>query len=144
MPHVAVLHNVSRDSYLGLNNVFVNGQKTEAIEDQDRHPLVLVFRYDTAAQDDMAICEQAFEALNVGEDELAQQYRARRLRSLSSGDVLVIDGQAYSCESLGWRARSDDELRVIAGEAADREIRTRFQFGPDDELSVSVPLADDT
>lgn len=65
-----------------------------------------VFSYEeTSELDDLTICEQAFETFNVGEDERAAAYRAKDLRSLSSGDAVVIDGTTYLCEPRGWTKR---------------------------------------
>lgn len=75
---------------------------------QDGDPLVLVDRYTSSsdpANGVMAALEQVFYALNIGDeagDMQALDYRQRRNRSLSVGDVCIIDGVAYKCASLGW------------------------------------------
>lgn len=51
------------------------------------------------------MCEWAFWLLNVGDeygDPQALAYREARNRSLSVGDVIVIDGVAYGCAAVGW------------------------------------------
>lgn len=118
--HVEVYHNQSRDGFFGLNAVFADGGKRQALTDDERHPLVKVFEYDTEFQPGpngaLYVCERAFEEFNIGEGELAQAYRANRLRSLSVGDVLIlgagIDPVAYSCESCGWAERNPAELNI--------------------------------
>jgi hypothetical protein len=61
--------------------------------------------YPSELTDDLAICEQAFEWFNIGPDHLpvVQIYRQSGLRSLSVGDVIVLDDErAYTCASFGW------------------------------------------
>jgi hypothetical protein len=121
---VEVLHNQNhRDAFFGLNAVL--DAKGGKHEEAKSHPLVRVFTYWTTADVD-SIPELAFFEFNVGDDPdftsgkphaLALSYRAVGLRSLSVGDVLVIDGSTVvSCESAGWRPRSADELRIVEGE----------------------------
>jgi hypothetical protein len=57
------------------------------------------------------VCERMFHLLNVGDDpefgpvdERAVEYRSRRNRSLSIGDVVEVDGCAYACARSGWTA----------------------------------------
>lgn len=61
--------------------------------------------YETDLDDDNVICEDAFRRFNIGEqhDPLVRRYRRNGRRSLSVGDVVVIDGlRAYGCASFGW------------------------------------------
>lgn len=162
MAKVQIFHNISRDASFGLNTVFETG--TEAPEGvtatklpdgrvmwkrqgqgDERHGLVWVFQYEverTESMTDWVILGEAFETFNIGEGGLARDYRARKLRSLSVGDVVVIDNQAWSCESAGWAARGGRELRTLASDQAEKVIRERFQFRPFEELSITVPLSD--
>lgn len=57
----------------------------------------------TLHDDIQATLDEAYVALNVGNgtDEVGT-YRARRNRSLSVGDVLVVDGVAYAVSDLGF------------------------------------------
>ena len=75
------------------------------------HTMHLAFEYvtperagwpESEAEQDRAVCNEAFEWFNVGENEIARRYRSKHNRSLSVGDVLVIDGRAYGCASVGW------------------------------------------
>lgn len=53
---------------------------------------------------DNEICNAAFERFNIGEDHIAATYRERGHRSLSVGDVVVIDERAYTVASpAGWK-----------------------------------------
>lgn len=61
--------------------------------------------YTDADADDMVHCERAFENFNVGDphdNAVVRQYRDAGHRSLSMGDVVVIDGRAYTCAAVGW------------------------------------------
>jgi hypothetical protein len=52
---------------------------------------------------DKELLEQLFEEFNVGTSEVARAYRAKRLRSLSVGDVIVLDQEvAWLCGKVGW------------------------------------------
>lgn len=162
MATVSIFHNISRDASFGLNTVFRTGDtrpagvvnvieladgrftwKDAATLPEERHELAWVFQYDAGGCDDAhALLEAAFETFNIGEDELAGQYRARKLRSLSVGDVVMIDGTVYSCESAGWAERNTTDLRILPAADAEKVIRERYQFKPSEALSVTVPLAD--
>jgi hypothetical protein len=52
--------------------------------------------------DDLTICDVAFSRFNVGDDEIANMYRNHGHRSLSVGDVITIDGNAYTVAPLGF------------------------------------------
>ncbi len=65
----------------------------------------LAVHYAADGADDHAILEHAFERFNIGDpatDEIVGLYRDAGHRSLSVGDVVVIDGRAYTCASCGW------------------------------------------
>lgn len=53
---------------------------------------------------DTVICDRAFEWFNVGEltNPVVAEYRRAGNRSLSVGDVVVVDDRAYTCASFGW------------------------------------------
>ena len=77
--------------------------------------LVHVATLNRECKDDEALA-WTFHTLNVGDDpsfttdedtrSQARAYRARGNRSLSVGDVVVIDGMAYACARFGWDAVS--------------------------------------
>lgn len=66
----------------------------------------LVYSYDTTRYDDdadMALLNVAWEEFNVDDPgSLGQAYRARRLRSLSVGDIVEVNGRAWMCDRFGW------------------------------------------
>jgi len=133
MSQVTIFHNLTYDAFSGFDSV------------DGPHYLVKVFAFDSAklsvpADSYPAILGHIFEEFNVGTTPLAEKYRTRRLRSFSVGDVVDVDGHAWSCESTGWKARKGRDLVVLDGIAADDQIRARFDFRPDEELSITVPF----
>lgn len=148
MPRIELFHNVNRDAGFGLNCVFSRQDPGGYVKEVQAgaHELVRVFEYQTEWSDDrasvMPLLNKAWETFNVGTDELAAQYRTRNLRSLSVGDVVFIDGAPYACESVGWEPVSRMDLKILKAEDAERVVRERFDFGPTEELAVTVPLED--
>ncbi len=70
-----------------------------------------VFAYDDEVHVDYpeARCDRAFHLFNAPPDFLvpadqaiAEAFHARRLPSLSIGDVVVVEGGAYACTRDGW------------------------------------------
>lgn len=139
MTKIEIYHNVSRDGFFGLNAVLDADGKREARSQADQHPLVKVFEYETWPETDDRLCEAAFHIFNVGTSATAKAYRDRNLRSLSVGDVVTVDGRAYSCESAGFKARYPDELRFVRPEDAEGLVRKTYDFGRTEPLSVTVP-----
>jgi hypothetical protein len=70
---IRIYHNVTRDT--GGRMAGFDGYQTG-------HLVTEVLTYHDTGQS-AEVLERAFHTFNVGEDELAQQYRARKLRSLS-------------------------------------------------------------
>lgn len=99
---VTIFHNEARDA-LGRPLGILDGY-------QPGHPMREVFTYDAGEPAPLdQIAETAFMLFNVGDDPTfgtpdptAVAYRARNLRSLSVGDVVVIAGRAVACASHGW------------------------------------------
>lgn len=61
---------------------------------------------DERGGDARQVCERAFEMFNVGDptsDITVRRYRNAGRRSLSVGDVVVVDGAAFAVDSFGWR-----------------------------------------
>jgi hypothetical protein len=59
--------------------------------------------------DDQRVLDRVFHLFNVGDDPdfgtpspVAVSYRTRRNRSLSVGDVVMLDGRSYACAESGW------------------------------------------
>ena len=164
MPRIAIFHNISRDASFGLNSVFRTGEtapegasaiklsdgrwtwKDYADTPDERHELVWVFQYEAEwtgdRADPYALLNDAFERFNGGSGREDARYFGRKLRSLSVGDVVLIDGDAYSCDSVGWSPVHRDDLRFLCAAQAEQVIRERYEIGPREELAVTVPLAD--
>jgi hypothetical protein len=97
---ISIWHNVTRDPegrHAGFGG-FTPGDQ-----------MVKVFTYDTPAtgRSPAGIAEDAFAALNDAPRSdaaaaLARQYRQRRLRSLSVGDMVVVDETALTVASAGF------------------------------------------
>ncbi|GAA1624114.1 hypothetical protein GCM10009733_020950 [Nonomuraea maheshkhaliensis] len=56
-----------------------------------------------AARTPDRVLAETWRIFNVGDDELARSYRARRLRSLSVGDVVAIGELAWAYNPIGYR-----------------------------------------
>lgn len=107
---VRVYHNANRDER-GRPTGYLDGY---APTDKVVHVATwhVTRRYGDEYRTDQFIQGEAWKVFNVGDDpefglvyEVATEYRARRNRSLSMGDVLQIDeGGWYACEDFGWKA----------------------------------------
>ena len=146
MARIRVFHNISWDASFGLNMALTPEGRFIATPGK-RHELVLVFEYDSlvttdsTSYSDHTLLADAFHTFNVGSNDLAATYRVRRLRSLSVGDLVEIDGRAYSCESAGWKAIPHDGMYVLDAAEAERVIRLRYFFDPGEDLCITVPLS---
>jgi len=96
--------------------VFHNNQAREAMLTgyEIGHTVTEVYTYDetdpAATADDLDVADRAFELFNIGDDPAygtpdprAVEYRDRKNRSLSVGDVLAIAGRFHACDFTGWR-----------------------------------------
>lgn len=90
-----VYHNIHPDHFFGY---------------QPGHPVVLVFETELPTYDPDANLGFLFHLLNVGDDPhfgtpdpRAVEYRRRRNRSLSVGDVVWLQDTVWrACASVGW------------------------------------------
>jgi len=159
MAKVSVFHNLHRDAGLGLNTKLVRSTYApEGIErvselgdgtfcwreyEPIRHPLAWVFQYEAKGfATDEELLYDAFEMFNIGEGPVALEYRGRKLRSLSVGDVIAIDGRHYACAPVGWKEVPRSEIRWMAARQAEEYARERYGFRPNEPLTISVPLPD--
>jgi hypothetical protein len=94
---IRIFHNAARDDE-GRNLGFF-GHKPE-------QPMVLVFAYTRSLPSDDHALEDAYREFNIGEGPLARDYRERKLRSLSVGDVVAIGDRYYACADAGWERLS--------------------------------------
>lgn len=85
-------------------------------------PAVQVFATTApAGSDHLAVCEQMFHLLNVGDDPefgppdiRAVAYRARGNRSLCVSDLVCVDGTWYACASAGFTLTEPPRIRTDA------------------------------
>jgi hypothetical protein len=159
---ITILHNLSRDASFGLNAVLGAGGKGS----QPRsHPLVKVFEFGAAdliaparlaAMEPLAVMEAVYRALNVGtepghsvagsrERKVATRYRARRLRSLCVGDVVIAGFDGAACLAVapvGFTVVPEQDLMIVDARTAVPLIRERFQLTPGEPLAITVPWED--
>lgn len=67
--------------------------------------LLEVYAYESSAKDHGSALESAWYLFNIGHEQgvdVALAYREKRLRSLSVGDVVEVDGVRYACNPMGW------------------------------------------
>lgn len=167
---VTVFHNVSRDASFGFNAVWRKAAtrpagvdrayrdektgewswKSRAETKAEQHELVRVYEYQADPEDveNDQVLEVAWAAFNFvgGGHEVLEDpaYFARKLRSLSVGDVLALDDgettEYWSCDSCGWTKRREDELNVLTAAQARFVVRERYGFKATEPLTVTVPL----
>ena len=110
--HITILHNVTQDEH-GRNVGFCDGYLPD-------HQLARVFAFSLAGEghpfDDPGVLSNVYFLFNVGDDPdfgdpspLSVAYRNKGLRSLSVGDVVILDGRAYQCDHSGWSRLADDQ-----------------------------------
>jgi hypothetical protein len=98
---VKIYTNDGEDHFYGFRNDFANSPE-----------LTMVHKFDLEVPviDVHQILDWCFTEFNVGDGEHAKAYRAKRLRSLSVGDVVVVGESAWACESVNWSPVSAEEL----------------------------------
>jgi hypothetical protein len=107
-----IFHNVARDDE--GRPVNFDGYRPGA-------PLVRVFEYDHPHPGQPErIAEAAFFLFNVdpgfmqpAEYEIGQRYRARQLRSLSVGDIVMVGQVALAVEPVGFRPVDGGQLNEV-------------------------------
>ncbi|WP_309117053.1 hypothetical protein [Saccharothrix sp.] len=92
--------------------VLHNADDQALITGYRRQPVIPVLRFQeppAARTNDIDLAEHAFALCNIGDDPehgapdpRATDYRRRGNRSLSIGDVVIVDGRAYACQPRGW------------------------------------------
>jgi hypothetical protein len=114
---VSVYHNVARDE---------QGRMINFDGYEPGHPLVLVFEaeIDLGTEDPLSVLVgEVWTACNLDPDQLtgrmatlAHAYRARRLRSLSVGDVLMVgddDRTVMRVDPVGFTPVNIDQVNVV-------------------------------
>lgn len=97
--------------------VYLNTNERESFMRGYQHgdPLKLAATWTTSQRNPHEELNRAFRELNIDSptEKWAKDYRARRNRSLSKGDVVVFGETAWSCESVGWKQLSLAGARFI-------------------------------
>ena len=82
----------------------------------------------TTTGDNKQLLELLFKAFNAPdhylteeEEKLNKEYRAQKLRSLSVGDIVQIDGKRYKCAPVGW-----EEIQSVMAFEARNEMLTKI------------------
>jgi hypothetical protein len=104
---VSIFHNVTRDE---------NDRPINFFGYEPGMPLVQVFSYQ-ALPDGRSPIDLAEHAFRIGNGhpgksradiELSRDYYRRQLRSVSVGDVVVVDHLTLACQPTGWKAVPGD------------------------------------
>ena len=150
---VTIFHNVNpRDASLGLNRSLVaadNERGYERVTTPCSHKLVpvLTFGWESDREPDL---DKMFRWFNIGADPteaeaiklLVAEYRIRRNRSLSVGDVIQVGDKFYACASAGWDEVPANELALLTNRLAAAEaVREAYGFKPGEPLSVTRPIS---
>ena len=69
--------------------------------------------------------EDAFGEFNAGSSCECPEFLGARIRSLSVGDLVKVDGVWNRCESCGWSAMSDAEVMGYMTAIEDKLIELR-------------------
>ena len=122
---VVIFHNIDDSAFFGYRS----GQ-----------PVTPVFVYESGARNETIVLNEAFDLFNIGGGPTSQAYRARRLRSLSVGDVVRAGDQFFAVARLGFSEVSFASAKILLGEEAERVIRARYQITDREPLAITVPL----
>jgi hypothetical protein len=109
MVTVKIYLNDGEDHFFGFKNDFANNPELTMVHSFEVDAFLFAghVKYDAISN----IREWVYTELNVGvTSELAREYRAKMLRSLSVGDVIVIGETAFACGSYGWDTITTEEL----------------------------------
>jgi hypothetical protein len=105
-----VFHNVAKDE---------TGRPENFWGYRPGQTLVKVAEVEVATEDTQAALERVYHLLNVGDDPTfgtpdpqALTYRAAKNRSLSVGDVVVLDGVAFAVADFGFEQVSVHPAQV--------------------------------
>lgn len=109
---VKIYLNDGEDHFFGFKNKFANSPELTMVHEFEITETEIAWVNSPLGHKAiLSILDWIFQELNIGEEsELATQYRAKRLRSLSVGDVVVLGELAFSCDSAGWGKVTTEEL----------------------------------
>ena len=105
----------------------------------------------TSTADNKELLELLFKAFNSPdhylteeEEKLNKKYRAQKLRSISVGDIIQIDGRRYECMLEGWeeietaitfRAKSNDLVKHHGEYISRKDLEKRQKASRESMLS---------
>jgi hypothetical protein len=109
---VKIYLNDGEDHFFGFKNQFANNPELTMVHEFEISQTEMDWIYKRFSKDFVInVLEYVFEETNVGEEsKLAQDYRGKRLRSLSVGDVVTVGETAWSVDSIGWGKVTTEEL----------------------------------
>lgn len=90
----------------------------------DDFQLSFVLNSDASPTD---ILEDVFAQFNHGSGHESKLFVDSRKRSMSRGDIVLLDGVYHRCESIGWTQMTTQE--VIAYEKAIKNHPKREEYG---------------
>jgi hypothetical protein len=62
----------------------------------------LIEHYELVGEEEVVDLSDLWERWNRGSGQESQAFIEAETRSLSVGDVVVLDGDAYRCDRIGW------------------------------------------
>lgn len=145
------LNAAARDASLGLNASLVatdNERGYERVTTPCSHKLIPVITFGWESDREPEL-DELFRWFNVGTGEtdaaavklLVSEYRIRRNRSLSVGDVIQIGDRFFARASAGWDEVDSADLRLITSYLAAAEaVQEAYGFKPGEPLSIIRPL----
>jgi hypothetical protein len=140
-----------RDASLGVNQSLVaadNEKGYAKVYTPCRHKLVPVLTFSWESDREPKL-DELFRWFNIGARDtdaaavklLAADYRIRRNRGLSVGDVVQVGDKFYACASVGWDEVWGTDLHLITSYLAAAEaVREAYGFRPGAPLSIIRPL----
>lgn len=108
---IKIYLNDGEDHFFGFENKFANSPELTMVHSFELSETEHAFVNGLPGEKGMLrILEWVFEEFNVGEGPQAKEYRAKMLRSVSVGDVVVIGEMAWACGSYGWDRITTEQL----------------------------------
>lgn len=108
---IKIYLNDGEDHFFGFTNVFANSPELTMVHEFEITETELAWVHTIQWHAMVRILDWVYQELNVGEDtKVAKDYRAKRLRSLSVGDVVVAGENAWAVAPCGWDMITTEQL----------------------------------
>jgi hypothetical protein len=107
---VKIYLNDGEDHFYGFKNEFANSPELTMVHEFEITETEVAWIHGLKWHAVIRVLDWVFQELNVGEGKIAKEYRAKCLRSLSVGDVVVVGETAWSVGSYGWDTITTEEL----------------------------------